>query len=379
MVIERSDKKKYNLLIKPISLEENENIGYVFKFIEIVLKKRKKNINLSEVIPKCEKKLIMFDLLTLNYIRTMIVEKKSEERNLRKDEIQEREEFKDSIINSRNKKGHKIKRNKNNSILEEEESSYDSDKNDSKNILTNEKVIELQAHNYMEIKNFVYSLPIYSTDVILERFRPNGEKYYTSKITESLIKIKINKFCKMLEYKYHIEQNMRKKKIKIPNMNNNQIESPKSSNTNNVSNPEYESSPSSTNSNSSGTLGEELNKGLTSDTSSTLSNVFKDDSIKYIRISVFFTFIETLLLLSLEFVIMHHNLSKLKMKIDYVGKGFVILKDLVYIKLFVTEGVLANSLNNTYFPSLFFGFDFFLNSIKEELAFYKQEFTETYD
>jgi hypothetical protein len=35
-------KKKYNLLIKPISFEENENIGYIFKFTEIVLKKKKR-------------------------------------------------------------------------------------------------------------------------------------------------------------------------------------------------------------------------------------------------------------------------------------------------------------------------------------------------
>ena len=378
-LIEKSDKKKYNLIIKPIRFDENENIGYVFKFTEIVLKKRKKNLNLSEVTPKSEKKLIMFDLLTLNYIRTMIVEKKSDLRSLRKDEVLEKEEFRDSIQNSRIKKEHKIKRNKNNSILEEEESSYDSDKNESKNILTNEKVIELQAHNYVEIRNFIYSLPIYASEVILERFRPNGEKYSASKISESLIKIKLNKFCKMLEDKYHFEQNMRKKKVKIPNMNNNQIESPKSSNTNNVLNPTYESSPESTNISSPGTQGEELNKGLTSDTSSTLSNVFKADSIKYIRILVFFTFIETLLLLALEFVIMYHGLNKLKMKIDYVGKGFVILKDIVYIKYFVTEGVLGNSLNDTYFPSKILGLENFLNYLKGELAFYRQEFTETYD
>ena len=321
----------------------------------------------------------MFDLLTLNYIRTMIVEKKSEVRSLRKDEVKEREEFKDSIKNSRIKKGHKIERNKNNSILEEEESSYDSDKNESKNILTNEKVIELQAHDYMEIKNFVYSLPIYATDVILERFRPNGEKYSASKISESLIKIKLNKFCKMVEDKYHLEQNTRKKKIKHPNMNNNQIESPKSSSTNNILNPGYESSPASNNINSPGTQEEELNKGLTSDTSSTLSNIFKADSIKYIRILVFFTFIGAILLLSIEFVIMLHCLNKLKMKINYVEKGFVILKDIVYIKMFVTEGVLANSLNASYFPSQYLGLNTFLNSIKEELAFYRQEFTETYD
>ena len=120
----------------------------------------------------------------------------------------------------------------------------------------------------------------------------------------------------MLEDKYYFEQNMRKKKIKIPNMNNSQIESPKSSNTNNVLNPGYESSPASNNINSTGTKGEELNKGLTSDTSSTLSNVFKADSIIYIRILVFFTFIETLLLLTIEFVIMFHVLNKLKMSFN---------------------------------------------------------------
>ena len=379
-LIDKSNRKKFNLIIKPIKFEENENIAYVFKFTEIILKKRKKNFNISEVIPKAEKKLIMFDLLTLNYIRTIIVEKKSEMRSLRKDEALEKEEFRDSIKNSRIKKEHKIRRNKNNSILEEEESSYNSDKNESKNILTNEKVIELQAHNYIEIKNFIYSLPIYATDVILERFRPNGEKYSSSKISESLIKIKLNKFCKMLEDKYHFEQNPRKKKIKLPNMNNNnQIESPKSASTNNILNPGYDSSPASTGSSASGAQGEELNKGLTSDTSSTLSNVFKADSIKYIRLLVFFTFIETLLFISVEFVIMLNSLNKLKKKIDYVGKGFIILKDIVYIKFFVTEGVLANSLNESYFPSQFLGLDIFLSSMKEELAFYRQEFTETYD
>ena len=377
-LIERSDRKKFNLIIKPIKFDENENIGFVFKFTEITFKKRKKNLNNNEVIPNCAKKLIMFDLLSLNYIRTIIVEKKSEIRSLRKDEVLEREEFRDSIQNSRIKKEHKIKRNKNNSILEEE-SSDNSDKNESKNILTNEKVIELQAHNYVEIKNFIYTLPIYATDVILERFRPNGEKYSASKISESLIKIKLNKFCKMLEDKYHFEQNMKKKKVKIPNINNNQIESPKSAGTNNILNPAYESSQASTNISSSGPQGEELNKGLTSDTSSTLSNVFKADSIKYIRILVFSTFIGTLLLLSIEFVIMFHGLNKLKLKIDYVEKGFIILKDMVYIKFFVTEGVLANSLNESYFPSSYKGLNYFLNSMKEELAFYRQEFTETYD
>ena len=41
--------------------------------------------------------------------------------------------------------------------------------------------------------------------------------------------------------------------------------------------------------------------------------------------------------------------------------------------------MLANSLNESYFPSQFLGLDKFLSSMKEELALYRQEFTETYD
>jgi hypothetical protein len=55
----------------------------------------------------------------------------------------------------------------------------------------------------MEIKNFIFSLPMYGGDVNLEKFRPTGDKYSASKIHESLLKIHISTFCKRIEETYH--------------------------------------------------------------------------------------------------------------------------------------------------------------------------------
>ena len=153
----------------------------------------------------------MFDLLTLNYIRTLIVENKTGMRNLRNPENDnEKDELSNTIkSNNKNKKQDKIKKmRKSSQAYDEQESSDESERNKIKNILTKEKVMELQVQNFLEIREFIFSLPIYSTEIALERFRPNGEKYSASKVTESLIKIKLSNFTKLLEDKYHLEQNI---------------------------------------------------------------------------------------------------------------------------------------------------------------------------
>jgi hypothetical protein len=95
------------------------------------------------------------------------------------------------------------------------ESSDDDFDNNDINILTKEKIAELQVHNYESIRNFIFSLPMYASDVGLERFRPNGEKYSASKMTEPLLKIQVSKFCKRMNEKYKIDQMIKKKKIKL--------------------------------------------------------------------------------------------------------------------------------------------------------------------
>ena len=57
-------------------------IGYVFKIIDSFSKKKESNIEQQSLIPNSNKE-ILFDLLSLNYIRTEIVSEKVGNINLR--------------------------------------------------------------------------------------------------------------------------------------------------------------------------------------------------------------------------------------------------------------------------------------------------------
>ena len=377
-LIEKSFKKKLNLQIKTIKFKENENLGFIFKFTEISKKKGKKKLNNNNYIPKCNQNLIMFDVLNLRYFRTLLVDKKSGFRNYRNPE-QEKEK-----LNEDNKK-FELKKNNNKrnkkSIATEEEDDYSDNSDKNMILLTKEKIIELQVHNYIEIKNFIFSLPLYGSDVILERFRPNGDKYSASKITESLIKIQISHFCKRIDEKFKVEENKIKKKNKNIHDINNHIESPKSSNTNNylfsstISSSQELSKPNSTLQN------EEMNKGLSSDSSSTLTNIFKANTINYIKILINFTFIGTFILILIEFLITFNHINKLKKKIEFLKNSYIILNNMLYTKHFVTEGVISLLLNNSNitYISATGSLSFYLENIASQLALNRQEFTETYD
>ena len=374
-LIEKSKKKQYNFQIKTVKLNGDENIAFIFKFTEISAKKNKKYLNKINYIPKIDKNLIMFDLLNLNYIRTLLVDKKSGFKNLRtQEEIKENAEFENNKLEL--KKNTK-KRKKNISIEEEDDLSENSDKVN--NVLTGEKISELQVHNYLEIKNFIFALPLYGSDVALERFRPNGDKYSASKITESLIKIQISTFCKRID---EIPNLAKKKKNKsIHNVNNN-LDSPKSSNTNKnlFSSTTISSSPQELSKPVSTIQNEEMNKGLSSDSSSTLANIFKANTINYIQILINFTFLGTFILILIEFLITYNHINKLKKKIEFLQNSYIILNNMLYTKYFVTEGVLANNGKASYSSVNFFGsYEIYMERIVKQLALNRQEFTEKYD
>ena len=382
---EKSNKKKFNLKINSISFNQNENVAYAFKFTEISYKKKKKkNANFDYCIPKIDKNLILFDFLNLNYIRGLIVEKKSENAIARNIEEDEAEESKNSRRNSIVPKGEKTKKKVKSSKFNGQESSEeDNNKNYKVNLLTKEKIMELQVNNYEEIQNFIYLLPTYGSEVSLERFRPNGEKYSASKITEPLLKINLNAFCKRMKEKYNLEELLKRKKSKNININNVQLESSKETDAGDhllSSNSLPSTSSEGINTSSQG---EEMNKGLASDSSSSLENLFKAYSIKYMGILMFVTFLLLMILVILEFLIINNHINRLKIKIDFLYNGYIILNDMVYTKYFVTEGVIAitlNSSNITYSPiSGKNSYDNFFQNIKTELSFYRQEFTETYN
>ena len=374
-LIERSPKKGYNLQIKCIKFNENENIAYAFKFTEKNLRKKKLKFKEESYIPKCNKNLIMFDLMKLKYIRTALVDVKSGLKNLRTIEKEE-----DNSMVEKNSKivAQKSKKRKKTSMVEEE-SSDDSEKSKNNILLTKEKILELQVHNYLDIKNFIFSLPMYGGDVNLEKFRPTGDKYSASKIHESLIKIQISTFCKRMEEKFHLEQNMKKKKSKIVNINNsiNSLDNPKPNTTDNYLLSSSESAEQTSSSQQNQIIqNEEMNKGLASDSSSTLANIFKADSLKYIKIVIFLLFLFTFILILIEFLITYSHMGKIEKKLIFLKDSYIILNDMIYTKYFITEEVIGNTYPSYICKILNANFS---QDIKTELEFYRQELTKTYD
>ena len=105
---------------------------------------------------------------------------------------------------------------------------------------------------------------MYGKDISLERFRPNGEKYSASKVTEPSIKIQISNFCKKIEEKVRLNQSIKKRKHKNIFESNESPQSPKTESTD-----DYLSMPNITSSHTSKSgivnQGEEINKGFSTD------------------------------------------------------------------------------------------------------------------
>ena len=374
-LIKISKVKKFNMQIKAIKFNPYEISGFFFKFNELSFK-RKKIINYDNYIPKINKNLIMFDMTKLKYFRSIIVNQKSGLRNLGSNEYARDVVRRNSLFNFEER----LKRQKMERIqaIEEESSSSseESEKNKNKNILTKEKILELQAFHYIEIKNFIFSLPIYGSDVSLERFAPNGGKYSASKISESLIKIQISEFCKRVNGLLNLEQNIKlKHNINLIN-NTNYISGSKSSNIKEILHPNQDSSHSIPVPTPSISHGEEINKGIISDSASALINLFKSDSIKYIRILIGISFLLIIMFLIIEFLIVYKYIDKIKMKIIFVKNGYSILNDFLYSKFFVTEALLGLDKPGVYLP--FNKNNYFLQNITEELLFYKNDISEKY-
>ena len=373
-LIEKSKKINIYIQIKIIKFN-NENYNnpiFFFKFDEIYSNKKKNILKNEFFIPKCDNNLIMFDILKLEYIRTLVVNKKSGMRNVR--DIDDEKEHNSNIHQESNKKIKKLKKNL--EIEQENESSDDLEINKNEFLLTKEKIIELQGSTYIEIKDFIFSLPIIGTDISFERFRPNGEKYSASKITESLIKIHVNNFIKLFNKNLKIEQkNKKTKKIYITN-----IDSPKSSNTNNCLIHPNSSSSIEFNGKNSDLEKQEINKELTSDLSSSLSNIFKSNTINSIKLLVWTLFFEILIFVLIDFILVHTQIKKIKKKIYFLNNGYKIENNFLYIKYFITEGVLGISLNLNYTPVVNMGgLTPFIENIIRALTENREEFTEIFD
>ena len=306
----------------------------------------------------------MFDLLNLNYIRTVVVKHKSGLRNLR-DQNNEEDSVKKSVVSKK-----KNKKAKKEGIIELMNESSNEENRREQVILTKEKILELQEMDSNYIKNFIFSLPFNGNDVSLEKHRPNKEKYLAGKMTEPRIKIEISHFIKRMEDKILSDPNLLKK-LKKSSITSYKLNENMPSNdylTSSIS-PKKEVSK------------EEIGKQI-SDVSSVLSKLFDNYALHLFVVVNFCIYAYIILLSSIEFIFTYRQINKFENNLGYFQKGVKLMNIMLYTKFFITEAVIANKLNET--NKTYLGLDntdlsLFNDEIKNELSDYHKKFSEIFN
>jgi hypothetical protein len=345
-LIIKSHKKKIGMQINVMKYNEDEIIGYIFKFVELTKKIKDKEIAQNEYIPGDNKEII-FDLLTLNYIRTALVTVKSGNKNLR-----EREEINDTDKITKKVTGKVKKKNDNN--LEDVQESSDEDKK-VEVALTKDKILELQTKDIKDIQNFIELLPYYGNDVSLEKHRPNKERYPVGRGHQPLLKIELGQFAKKIEEKIRSNPELMKRYRGVSNEGGMQM-----NNEENKADNDY-------------------NHEFSSDTSTSLGTIFNFKSIISFKITSGILFSFVVLVSGLEFIFTLLNLQKIQKYLVNMNKSFKLLDNICYTKYFLTEAVLVNEIQNyTILKRNSEDTITIIKRLKEELANYRQEFSDIY-
>ena len=387
-LITQSRKGKFYLQINNFKYNNDNIVGFCFKLTEMH-KKDNKNINYKELIPKSNHE-IMFDLLGLNYIRTILVKKKSGFRNLRDrnssnfitarlaeltDGSKSRKSKNETIVNNINNTGIGTGIIKNeidniNEIIQQEESPDDDKKIEV--VLSKEKILELQGQDYSYIKNFIFSLPFYGGDISLEKHRPNREKYSAGKMAEPSIKIEVSKFIKKIEEKILTNPNLFKK------LRQSSIKQNNTPNEINIVENEFLNSPVSPKKEN---VKEDLAKDMT-DVSAKLSRLFDNYSINLFAFVSFGLYGLIIIFSILEFVLTYKQMNDIERNLDFFNKGMNLTNIMLYTKYFLTEAVISNKLNSygmNYVAQDGKTLEVFNSDIKKELEYYYQMFNEIYN
>ena len=365
-LIKISNKKKFNLQIFEMKYKEDEIIGFVFKFTE--LKKKKKNetdeFTPEKMIPPFKNE-ILFDLMNLNYIRTIVVKKKSGLRNLREKIIEgNRNDLTLNTIDKRKRKKTKGEHSNNEISSEEEEEKVEI-------MLTKVRILELQTRDSNGIKTFINSLPFYGSDISLIKHRPNKERYPAGHIQEPLIKIDLSKYTKRIESK--IRENpefFRKFKNRQTEEKNNDI-----NNNNSLKTPFTVPEIKANENNTKETEG--TDKEISNNNSFSLINIFDVKSIKLIKYSDYCVYLLVSALAVFEFISNFLFLKSNNTRYSYLKNSYNLLNDLAYTKYFITEAILYNNIPDyLYLNQLGIDSETFFPFIKEELSSYRQDLSE---
>ena len=366
-LIEKSPKKRILLQIIPMKYDKNL-IGYVFKFTELNQKKLSSEINKTNSvnIKYDEKREVMFDVKRLGYIRTFLVDQKTGfYHNLREEENEEKEGSEASKkAGDRTKKKTKDKSDDDLNVIVE--SSEEEDKKEEM-IITKERLLELQTRDSNGVKNFIFSLPFHGHDVSLERHRPNRERYPVGRPQEPNIKIEIGHFIKTIEEKIKNTPELMKRLRE--------------------GNKEDSSNQALANAAGSGAAGsnppeektaEELSREFSSDTSSSLANIFNAKSITYIKATSGIIFFVICAFMTLEFILTYLHIKSISDYTHYMDNGYKLLNNILYTKYFLTEAIIANNITG-YLNMSETQTDVYIDRMKNELSTYRSEFVDVYN
>ena len=362
-LIRNSLKKRFNLQIREMKYKEGEIIGYILKFTEIKRKKsNKKVINPLVLMPPKKKNEIIFDLMDLRYIRTILVKAKSGLHNLRsnEEETDSKDGQKTKIIDKKRKKSK-------NEVVEEESS-----EEENQMILTKDRILELQTRDSAGIRGFVDVLPFFGEDISLVKHRPNKELYHVGIMHEPIIKINLNEFCKRTEKKIKMNPNLLKR---IKN-GQNEKKGNEEKNEDTEVKQNFISSIVKENENENKEK-DEINKDIFGDSSINLSNIFNENSINKIKLVDFIIYIVVILISCVEFIFNYKYISSNKGEFSYLDNSYKMLNNIVYIKYFVDETVIVNTLPN-YLISQKIGETNYINQLKNELSGRSEDFNEAY-
>ena len=359
-LVKASKKKILNLQIIEKKYKKGEIIGFIFKFIELKNKKDKNEISQEGFLPN-NKNEINFDLLNLNYIRTIIVKEKTGLRNLRAVE-----DIQNTTQDISRHESLKKKRKKRKSEVYEEES-YEEVIEEFK--LTKDKIIELQSRNWKGIEEFIKILPFYGDEISLVKHRPNGEQYSSGKAQEPLIKISLSDFIKRISARLKENPSLYKK---LKNIENKNI-SNENENNNNITKNYITSQQNEINNNEI----EEINRDVNGDTSFTLMNILNIKSTQIIKFVDYFIYGFINITFIFEFILAYLFLIDNKKRFQYLSYSFDLFNNLVYTKYAITEGVLASSLPN-YIIYKDIGKDEYISNLKIDLEDQRKDFTEIF-
>ena len=365
-LVKKSRKKDFYLLITKMKFGDDLPIGYCLRFTSVETKKVNCEVNDFKM---SENKLVMYDILKLNYIRTDLIinNRPSLCNNIfarRKSKINTKDisHIQQEILKKKSKKNNKKIKIKNESEEEEENEKIEDI------YLTKESIIELQNKTSKDINDFINSIKYFGQDIVLEKHRPNKERYLVGKRTEPNIKIQISSFIKKIEEKIKnypeisktYYQNRRQMNQNSPQRNKNHLKRENQVIINVVK------ENNNNNHNINNNISNEANNEITL----SLNNIFNEKSVTYIKITTVFMFILMIILISLEFAFSLYYTKKCGKYLKYLDDSYILLNSFMYTKFFITEVILSQ--NSSYTDSLKLNQKEYLFEIKNELVEYRQ-------